>query len=111
MPLPKKLFVKARAMTLRVVAQYKGETDNKVGLAAVPVDLSGQLERGLESLAREERLRLTDADKKGFFLYMQSQGVITKHPWGGWMVPQEQAIPPLAEAKKMVTDHLANITR
>lgn len=112
--LPKKLFIAAKAATIKYLKQFQGETAGKSGLASVPVEVGRGIEDVLRYVAGQERVSLggykgQETKTKEFLAEMQKANLIVPHPWGGWMVLQSQATPSVDEAEELVLEAMSKI--
>lgn len=110
--LSKKLYNKAKSMVKKKADSLRGETEGQTGLAAVPIEIGRDIERGLEYLAREERVKLSKGQIDEFLRDMANQKLIVPHPWGGWMAPMTEkapSVPPIEEAKTMVGEAMKGL--
>ncbi len=111
--LPKPLYSKARTAALKIVADVKGETNGKTGLASVPIEIGRSIRDTLKHLARENHVRISDGDCDDFLAYLGKQNVIVAHPWGGWMAPQVEdapPIPPVGQAEDLVKKAIGGVS-
>ena len=105
--IPKPVFVKLKAYVRKLQEEYASETEGKTGLAAVPIEVGMNITRWLES----NHVDRSEAD--GVCEYLVKQGMLVKHPWGGYMVPLSKnasVVPPKEDAKKMITKIIDTLT-
>jgi len=108
--IPKPLFGKVKAYVLKLRKEYEAETVGKTGLAAVPVEIGRLVCSFITDLYVPGQPRISKEEAEECCEYLAKQGLLVRHPWGGFMAPPVKGapeIPPKEKAKEMVLDAYA----
>ena len=88
---PKPVYAKVRAYVQKLTKELESETVGKSGLAAIPIEVTGQVMSFITSQRGGQfSSSISDAEAKACCEYMVKTGLLAKHPWGGYMVPQSK---------------------
>jgi hypothetical protein len=108
--IPKPIFGKVKQYVLKLRKEHEAETVGKTGLAAVPLEVGSLVISFLTGQPGYPRISQGEAEE--CCEYLVKQGLLAKHPWGGFMVPLVKGaavIPPAEAAKPMVLDEMKKL--
>jgi len=83
--IPKPIFGKVKQYVLKLRKEHESETVGKTGLAAVPLEVGRMVISFLTGQPGYPRISQGEAEE--CCEYLVKQGLLAKHPWGGYMVP------------------------
>ena len=88
--IPKAMYTQARSYVRVLTKAYQAETVGKTGLASVPIEVGRMVVSFILPLG------VSETDAYDCCEYMAKQGLLSQHPWGGYMVPlsKDAPIPP-----------------
>ena len=108
--IPKPIFGKVKQYVLKLRKEHEAETVGKTDLAAVPLEVG----RLVVNFITDQRSypRISQEEAEECCEYLAKQGLLAKHPWGGFMVPLAKGaavVPPVEAAKPMVLDEMKRL--
>lgn len=112
--IPKPVFTKVKAYVQKLQKEHESETVGKTGLAAVPLEVGRLVCYFIVQQHVPGQRRISQEEAEECCEYLSKQGLLVRHPWGGFMVKPSKdspSIPDKGQAKDLVREAMGKLDK